>query len=146
MNIVIKTLQETYITLLYVVVDVTIKPNWSNLTKLANASGNNDYENDNFQQTFDFHNSFFFEEIIKENPGKRSVQNILNPKQIIDNDSKTLIIIVGLFFEPLGLFCDPYSEEYNFPTFFYGNSTLSFTCSYQKIIQAHLTNVNKKIA
>jgi hypothetical protein len=39
-----------------VVVDVTIKPNWSNLTKLANASGNNDYENDNFQQTFDFHN------------------------------------------------------------------------------------------
>jgi hypothetical protein len=70
----------------------------------------------------------------------------LNPKQIIDNDSKTLIIIVGLFFEPLGLFCDPYSEEYNFPTFFYGNSTLSFTCSYQKIIQAHLTNVNKKIA
>jgi len=48
-NIVIKALQETYNTLLYVVADVTIKSNWSSLKKLANASGNNDYENDNFQ-------------------------------------------------------------------------------------------------
>lgn len=66
-NIVIKTLQETYNTLLYAIADATIKSNWLSLTELANASGNNDYENDNFQQTFDFHNLKKFEKIIEEN-------------------------------------------------------------------------------
>jgi len=80
---------------LYVVVDVTIKSNWSSLTKLANASGNNDYENDNFQQTFDFQNSNKFENFIEEDSRKILVQNILNLKQIIDNDSKTLTIALG---------------------------------------------------
>jgi hypothetical protein len=41
---------------LYVVANVTIKPNWQSLTKLTNASENNDFENDKFGETFDFHN------------------------------------------------------------------------------------------
>ncbi len=83
---VIKTLWEIYKMLLYVATNVIIKPNWSSLIELANASGNNDCENDNFKQTFDFHSSNKFEEIIEEDFGKRLVQNILNPKQILDND------------------------------------------------------------
>jgi O-acetylhomoserine/O-acetylserine sulfhydrylase-like pyridoxal-dependent enzyme len=81
--------------LLYVVTNVTIKSNWSSLTKLVNAIGKNDYENDNFQQTFDFHNSNKFEKIIEEDSRKIFVQNILNPKKIIDNDSKTLTIALS---------------------------------------------------
>jgi len=48
---------------LYAIADATIKSNWLSLTELANASGNNDYENDNFQQTFDFHNLKKFEKL-----------------------------------------------------------------------------------
>jgi len=81
--------------LLYVVTNVTIKSNWSSLTKLVNAIGKNDYENDNFQQTFDFHNSNKFEKIIEEDSRKIFVQNILNPKKFIDNDSKTLTITLS---------------------------------------------------
>jgi O-acetylhomoserine/O-acetylserine sulfhydrylase-like pyridoxal-dependent enzyme len=81
--------------LLYVVTNVTIKSNWSSLTELVNAIGKNDYENDNFQQTFDFHNSNKFEKIIEEDSRKIFVQNILNPKKIIDNDSKTLTIALS---------------------------------------------------
>jgi hypothetical protein len=69
----------------------------------------------------------------------------LNLEQIIDNDSKTLTIVVGGGFWPFGLFYDPYSKKYNFPTLFYDNSTPSFTYPYQKIIQAEFTNVNKKL-
>ncbi len=133
---------ETYNMLLYVVTNVTIKSNWSSLTELVNAIGKNDYENDNFQQTFDFHNSNKFEKIIEEDSRKIFVQNILNPKKIIDNDSKTLTIALSKGLWPLGLFYDLYSEKYNFPTLFYDNSTPSFTCSYQKIIKVELTNVN----
>jgi hypothetical protein len=46
----------------------------------------------------------------------------LNPEQIIDEDSKTLTIVPREGFQPLGLFCDPYSKEYNFPTLFYDNA------------------------
>ncbi len=100
------------------------------------------YENDNFQQTFDFHNSNKFENIIEEDSRKILVQNILNPKQIIDNDSKTSTIALRKGLWPLGLFYDLYSKKYNFPTLFYDNSTPSFTCSYQKIIHVELTSVN----
>ncbi len=48
----------------------------------------------------------------------------LNLEQIIVDDSKTLTIAPREGFQPLGLFCDPYSKEYNFPTLFYGNVIL----------------------
>ncbi len=67
-------------------------------------------------------------------------------KQIIDDDSKTLTIALAKGFQPLGLSLDPYWKEYNFPMLFHGNPSPSFTCSYQKIVQVELTNVNKKFA
>jgi hypothetical protein len=94
-NIGMKTLREIYKMPLYVATNIAIKPNWQSSTKFANASGNNDLENDNFEQTSHFHNSKKFEEIIEENCGKTLVQNILNPKQIIDDDLKKLTIILG---------------------------------------------------
>jgi hypothetical protein len=69
------------------------------------------------------------------------VQNILNPKQIIDDDWKTLTIVPWKCFWTLGLFCD-----HNFPMLFYGNPIPFFTCSYQKIIQVELTSTNIKFA
>jgi hypothetical protein len=79
---------------LYITIDVTIKPNWQKLIELANTSGNNEFENDNFEQTFDFHDSNKFEKIIEVNFGKTLVQTILNPKQIIDDHSKKLTIVL----------------------------------------------------
>ncbi len=122
LNIIIKKLREIYKTPLYITIDVTIKPNWQKLIELANTSGNNEFENDNFEQTFDFHDSNKFEKIIEVNFGKTLVQTILNPKQIIDDHSKKLTIVLIEGFWPLGLFCDPYSKEYNFPTLFYDNA------------------------
>ncbi len=63
-----------------VVANVAIKPNWQSLTKLTNASENNDSKNDKFGQTFDFHNWNKIEEIIEKNSKETMVQNILNPK------------------------------------------------------------------
>ncbi len=79
---------------MYITIDVTIKPNWQKLIELANTSGNNEFENDNFEQTFDFHDSNKFEKIIEVNFGKTLVQTILNPKQIIDDHSKKLTIVL----------------------------------------------------
>jgi hypothetical protein len=87
---------------LYVATNVAIKPNWQILIKLENANGNNDYEIENFEETFYLHNSKEFKEIIKENFAKSLVQNILNPKQIIDDNSKTITIALGEGFRPLG--------------------------------------------
>ncbi len=77
---------------LYITSNLLIKPNWQSLTKSANASGNNDLENDNFEQTFDLHNLEKFEEIIEKNHGKTLVQNIMSLEYIIDDDPKTLTI------------------------------------------------------
>jgi len=49
---------------LYITANVVIIPNWQSLTKLLNASANNDYKNDNLGQTFDLHNSKKFKQII----------------------------------------------------------------------------------
>jgi hypothetical protein len=76
-------------------------------------------KNDNFEQNFELDN---LNKHIEENFKETLVQNILNLEQIIDDDSKTLIIVPREGFQPLGLFCDPYSKEYNFPTLFYGNA------------------------
>ncbi len=110
-NIVMKALRKIYKMPLYVATNNAIKPNLQSLTKLANASGNNDLGNDNFEQTSHLHNSNKFEKIIEENCGKTLVQNILNPKQIIDDDLRILTVASREGFWPLGLFLDPYSKE-----------------------------------
>jgi hypothetical protein len=129
-----KALQKNYEMHLYVVANVAIKPNWQGLIELANATRNNDFENDNLEQTFSF---IYFKKNCRNhsrNYGETLVQNILHPEQIIDDDSKTLIIVPIEGFQPLGLFCDQYSKKYKFFMLFYGNSRPSFTCSYQKIV------------
>jgi hypothetical protein len=55
------------------------------------------------------------------------VQNILDPKQIIDDKSKPIIIFLGESFRLLGLFHDKHSKEYLFLS-----------------IQDHLLNVHIK--
>jgi hypothetical protein len=49
---------------------------------------------------------------------QRLVQNILSLEHVIDNNDKSLIIAHGEGFQPLGLFRDAHSKEYNFPTLF----------------------------
>jgi len=131
---------------LYVTTNVIIKPNWQGLIELVLLSGNYDYKSDNFEEISHPHNVDKVEEIIEENCGETLVQNILHFKQIIDDDSKTLTIALAKGFQPLGLSLDSYSKEYNFQMLFHGNPSPSFTCSYQKIVQVELTNVNKKFA
>jgi hypothetical protein len=75
-----------------------------------------------------------FEEIVEENYGDTMVQNILFPKQIIDNKSKSITIVLGESFRFLGLFHDKHYEEYNFPNFFSRHPRPSFECSCQKFI------------
>jgi uncharacterized membrane protein YqiK len=55
-NIIIKKLQEIDKMPLYITANVAIKPNLQGLTKFANASGNNDSENNKFEQFFHSHN------------------------------------------------------------------------------------------
>ncbi len=94
-NIVIKTLQEIDKMPLYITTNVAIKPNLQGLIEFANASGNNDLENNNFEQISHSHNLDKSKEIIEKNCGETLVQNILHLEQIIDDDSKTLIIVLA---------------------------------------------------
>jgi len=92
-NIVIKALQEIDKMPLYKTKNVAIKPNLQGLIEFANASGNNDLENNNFEQIFHSHNLDKSKEIIEKNCGETLVQNILYLEQIIDHHLKTLIIV-----------------------------------------------------
>jgi hypothetical protein len=67
LNIVLETLQEIDKMLLYITTNVAIKPNLQGLTKFANASGNNDLENNNFEQISHLRN---LEKIIEKIVGK----------------------------------------------------------------------------
>jgi len=78
---------------LYVATNVIIKPNWQGLIELVIVSGNYDYKSDNFEEIAHPHNVYKVEEIIEENCEETLVQNILHPKQIIDDGSKTLKIV-----------------------------------------------------
>jgi hypothetical protein len=48
------------------------------------------------------------------------IQNILNPKQIIDDKSKPIIVSPEENFKLFRLFHDKHSKEYNFPTLLFG--------------------------
>jgi hypothetical protein len=88
-----KTLQEIDKMPWYITTNVAIKPNLHGLMEFANASGNNDLENKNFEQISHLHNLDKFKEIIEKHCGETLLQNILHLEQIIDDDSKTLIIL-----------------------------------------------------
>jgi len=74
------------------------------------------------------------------------VQNILSLELVIDDNDKSITIVFGKGFQPLGLFCDALSKEYSFPTLFYGHLRPSLASSYQKIMQVNPTSINKKFA
>jgi hypothetical protein len=70
-------------------------------------------------------------------------QNLLNRNQIIDDKSKPIIISLGESFI-VKLFIDKIIRNIIFQhCFLYPRP--SFECSYQKIVQAKLTSINKKI-
>jgi hypothetical protein len=46
------------------------------------------------------------------------MQNILNPKHVINDNDKSITIVLGEGSQPLILFCDAHSKEYNFQTSF----------------------------
>jgi hypothetical protein len=68
------------------------------------------------------------------------VQNILSFEQIYDYFENVGIMALGQDFKPLGLFQDPYWEELNFPTLFFGepDSNQGIKMSYQMIAQWEL--------
>jgi hypothetical protein len=96
------------------------------------------------ENEFNVNNLDIFEEIAKNNWGNTIFQNLLNRNQIIDDKSKPIIISLGESFI-VKLFIDKHYKEYNFPTLFFGYPRPSFECSYQKIVQAKLTRINKKM-
>jgi hypothetical protein len=63
------------------------------------------------------------------------LENILSPKDIIDDNDKSITITFGEGFQPLELFRNARFKKYNFPTLFYGHSRPSLACSYQDIVQ-----------
>jgi hypothetical protein len=85
-----------------------------------------------------------FEEVVDEDYIHTLVQNILSLEHVINNNDKLLTIVFRKGYQPLGLFCDAHSEKYNFPTSFYGHPRPSLACSYQKIVQVELININSK--
>jgi hypothetical protein len=63
-----------------------------------------------------------------------------------DDSDKSVTISPRQGFLPLGLFRNTYIEEYNYPTLFFSHLRPHISCSYQKIVELDLTNVNKKFA
>jgi hypothetical protein len=76
----------------------------------------------------------------------RIAQTILGLEHVIDNNDKSIIIVLGEGSQLFGLFHDTHFEEYDFSTLFYGHSRPSLACSYQKFVQAKLTSINKKFS
>jgi hypothetical protein len=61
------------------------------------------------------------------------IHNLLDAKQIINDNNKSLTIAPSEGFWLIGLFQDTYFEDYNFSTIFFGHSRPPLKCSYQKI-------------
>jgi len=69
---------------------------------------------------------------LEENYENTFLQNIMNPKQIVDDNSKLLPIALGEGFYSLRLFCDAHFEKYKFPRLLFFHPSLSFAFSYIK--------------
>ena len=65
------------------------------------------------------------------------VQNLLSSEQIYAYFKKTIVVAPRQDSKPLGLFYDEYSEEFNFPTLFFGQPRykINIKFSYQKLAQ-----------
>jgi hypothetical protein len=103
------------------------------LVNFANSNESNQWEHDSFISNWKCY--IWIWTNIEKIPSIHFIQNILNLEQIIDDDNQSITIVPSeKGFQPLGLFHDIHSKEYNFPTLFFGHARPSLTCSYQKII------------
>jgi hypothetical protein len=69
---------------------------------------------------------------LEENYENTFLQNIMNLKQIVDDNSKSLPIALGEGFYSFRLFCDAYFEKYKFPRLLFFHLSPSFAFSYIK--------------
>ncbi len=145
LNIVIKVLQELYQIPLYKSAKIPIRPNWQDLVELTNTNETTKLEEYTIDENLEIKTPITFEEVVDEDYTYTLVQNILNFEHVINDNDKSLTIVLGERFQLLGLFHDAHSKiNIIFPTLFYGHPRASLTCSYQKIVQAKLINLNKK--
>jgi hypothetical protein len=143
-NIVMKALNDLCKTPLYKDANVYIKQDWkdimdSSMNEVPTSNNKNEHISEGLIS------SDGFEEIHDDQGTDTLIQNILEPEQIFDDDD-SIAIAPGENFRPLGLFRDLHSEEYNFPTLFFGHQRPDIKLSYQKIAQAELTSTNRKFA
>ncbi len=99
-------------------------------------------QKDDFEKNHRIDSLNNFEKIIKEICKNMLEQNVLDAKQMIEDDLRLFSIAPIESFLLLRLFCDKYVKNNNFPTLFFGHPRQCFQCSYKKIIQLELTNVN----
>jgi hypothetical protein len=142
-NIVMKALFDLCKAPLYENANISIKEDWKDV--MDSLINDDNILNKKNETTLNEPISFDGFEEVKDIEGTDTlIQNILEPENIIDDDS--IAIALGENFRPLGLFRDHHSEEYNFPTLFFGHQRPDFKLSYQKVAQAELTSVNRKFA
>jgi hypothetical protein len=95
LNIMIKKLRKFYKTPLYMVANVSIKPNWETWIEFTNAYESKQWQKDKFEKKDDFHASNNFEEAIEKNCRYTfSIRHFKSWKKI-DNDIKSLAIALG---------------------------------------------------
>jgi hypothetical protein len=118
-NIIIKVLQELCQTPLYKSVKISSRPTWQDLVELAHTNEIIELE-------------IFFD----EDCTNTLVQNILNLQHVIDNNDKSITIVLEEGFQPLGLFRDAHSKKYNCPHYFVGIQDYHLhVLNYQKIVK-----------
>jgi hypothetical protein len=96
----------------------------------------------------DHNNENKFEEEQEDILINTMVQNILSSEQIYDYFKNATTVAPSQDFKPLGHFQDPYREELNFPTLFFGqlHSNQRIKISYQMIVQWELLQKNHNFA
>jgi hypothetical protein len=99
-------------------------------------------------ESCDHNNEYIFEEEQEEILTYTMVQNILSFKQIYDYFENVVIVALDQDFKPLGFFQNPYCEELNFLTLFFGqpHNNQGIKMSYQMIAQWERLHKNRKFA
>jgi len=93
LNIMIKTLREIYKTLLYMVANVSIKPNWETLIEFTNAYENKQWQKDKFEKKKVICMlQIILRKLLKKIVDIRLVQGILNLEEIINDDIEFIAI------------------------------------------------------
>jgi hypothetical protein len=99
---------------------ITINPCWFDMFTLSMQTNINVFCDVHDDESFDHNNEVRFEEEQEDILTNTMVQNMLSSEQIYDYFENVVIVALGQYFKPLGLFQDPHCEELNFPTLFFG--------------------------